>query len=178
MVSLKQIHSGSVLFADRDFGCVGEGDALISGQPGRTLSIRTADCLPILLADRRTGAVAAIHAGWRGTVAQIAPAAVSRMTEEFGSKPEDIIAAIGPGIGPCCYEVGDEVARQFGESGSRHLNLAEHNRRQLEKVGVCPANIDVISPCTFCNVDEFFSYRREGERAGRMISYIHTPRAR
>jgi len=100
------------------------------------------------------------------------------MTEEFGSKPEDIIAAIGPGIGPCCYEVGDEVARQFGESGSRHLNLAEHNRRQLEKVGVSPVNIDVISTCTFCNVDEFFSYRREGERAGRMISYIEIPRAR
>lgn len=174
MVSLKQIHSGLVLAADREFGCVGEGDALISNHPGRIVSIRTADCLPILLADPRTGAVAAIHAGWRGTLAQVATATVQRM----GSHPEDILAAIGPGIGKCCYEVGADVAREFGENDTCRLDLADYNRRQLENAGLKPSNIDMISACTFCNVDEFFSYRREGERAGRMISYIQTPRAR
>lgn len=176
-MSLKQIHSGLVLAADKEFGCAGEGDALISTHPGRIVSIRTADCLPILLADPRTGAVAAVHAGWRGTVAQIATATVRRM----GSRPEDILAAIGPGIGKCCYEVGADVARQFGEKDACRLDLADYNRRQLENAGLKPSNIDVISACTFCNVDEFFSYRREGERAGRMISYIQTiqtPRAR
>jgi YfiH family protein len=172
MASLKQIHSGLVLCADRDAGCVGEGDALISNWPGRLVSVRTADCLPILLADARTGAVAAIHAGWRGTVAQIAATAVACMTAEFGSRPEDLLAAIGPGIGKCCYQVGAEVARQFGESGACNLDLAEHNSRQLKKAGLMATNIDIISACTFCQPDEFFSYRREGERAGRMISYI------
>lgn len=178
MASLQQIHSGIVLVADRDSGRVGEGDALVSNQPGRTISIRTADCLPILLADPRTGTVAAVHAGWRGTVVKIAASAVERMRIEFGSRPEDIVAAIGPGIGKCCYEVGAEVAQQFGENKSRRIDLAEHNRRQLENAGLLAANIEINSPCTFCHAEEFFSYRKEGERAGRMITFIRTPRAR
>jgi YfiH family protein len=177
MASLKQIHSGIVLQADRANGCVGEADALVTAEPGITVSIRTADCLPILIADRRTGAVAAVHAGWRGTVAGIAGAAVDRLSRDFGSRPEDLMAAIGPGIGVCCYEVGEEVARQLDErwAGERHagrVNLAEHNRRQLERAGLLPKHIDIISPCTYCNADQFWSYRREGERAGRMISFI------
>lgn len=174
MASLQQIHSGIVLVADRDAGRVGEGDALVSDQPGRKVSIRTADCLPILLADRRTGAVASVHAGWRGTVAKIAANTVERMRIEFGSSSEDIFAAIGPGIGRCCYQVGVEVARQFGETESCHIDLAEHNRRQLESAGIPTANIDIILRCTFCQSSEFFSYRKEGEKAGRMISFIQT----
>lgn len=177
MASLKQIHSGIVLHADRVAGCVGEGDALVTAEAGVTVSIRTADCLPILLADRRTGAVAAVHAGWRGTVAGIAGVTVTRLHNDFGSRPEDLVAVIGPGIGVCCYEVGEEVARQLGENWpaqtkAGHVNLAEHNRRQLERAGLTQSCIDVVSPCTFCDADRFWSYRREGERAGRMISFI------
>lgn len=172
MVSLKQIHSGIVLRADRATGCVGEADALFTNDPGVTLSIRTADCLPILIADRRTGAVAAVHAGWRGTVAGIVGAAVARLQQDFGSQVEDLVAAIGPGIGVCCYEVGEEVAVQLGEQRAGRVNLAEHNRRQLERTGIAFACIDIISACTFCDADRFWSYRREREQAGRMISFI------
>jgi YfiH family protein len=172
MASLTQRHSNRVLAASRP-GLQGEADALVTATQGVAVSVRTADCIPILLADRRTGAVAAVHAGWRGTAARIAVETLARMRGEFGTRPEDVVAAIGPGIGECCYEVGIEVARQFGESGPR-LNLAAHNLRQLEAAGV--RKIDVVSPCTFCD-GRFFSYRREGERAGRMISFIRRVRA-
>ncbi len=172
MASLKQIHSGIVLRADRASGCVGEADALVTNDPCVTLSIRTADCLPILIADRRTGAVAAVHAGWRGTVAGIAGATVARLSRDFGSRPKDLVAAIGPGIGVCCYEVGEEVAVQLGEAKAGRVNLAEHNRRQLERAGVASMCIDIISLCTFCDADRFWSYRREREQAGRMISFV------
>jgi YfiH family protein len=173
MVSLKQIHSGIVWTADRDTGCMGEGDALIATRPGAAVSIRTADCLPILIADRRTRAVAAVHAGWRGTVARIAAGAVAKMHAEFGSRSEDLTAVIGPGIGACCYEVGVEVARQFGKSEAGKIDLAAENRKQLEQAGV--PRVDVIEACTFCDPERFWSYRREGEQAGRMISFIRVP---
>jgi YfiH family protein len=166
MASLKQIHSGTVLVAERERGCIGEGDALVATVRGVSVSIRTADCLPILLADMRTNRVAAVHAGWRGTVARVALNAMERM----GSRPADIYAAIGPGIGKCCYEVGLEVAQQLGEDRAGKVDLAEHNRRQLASAGV--QHIDVLGHCTFCEADQFWSYRREGEQAGRMISYI------
>lgn len=170
MASLKQIHSNIVLVADRPSGVIGDADALIVGEPGTTVSIRTADCLPILLADPRTGAVAAVHAGWRGTAARIVEQTIERMNAEYGSRPEDLAAAIGPGIGKCCYEVGLEVARRFGEEQAGKIDLAEYNRGQLLAAGV--TQIEIVSPCTFCEADTFFSYRREGERAGRMISFI------
>jgi len=176
MASLQQVHSNITLVADRRSGCVGEGDALLSGRSGITVSIRTADCLPILLADRRTGAVAAVHAGWRGTASGIVGVALDRMRAEFGSEPADVLAAIGPGIGGCCYEVGIEVAQQLGESAAGRVDLAEHNRRQLESAGLLASHIEVVSPCTFCGAEQFYSYRRDAERAGRMISFIRLTR--
>jgi len=167
MASLKQIHSDIVLETDRH-GLAGEGDALVSHLSGVTVSIRTADCLPILLADPMTGAVAAVHAGWRGTAAGIVGKTIVRM----GSRPEDLFAAIGPGIGKCCYQVGLDVAKQLGEERAGCVDLAENNRQQLLRAGLHPANVDVLGLCTFCEAQQFFSYRREGERAGRMISYI------
>lgn len=174
MASLQQIHSNLVLIADRPRGVIGDADALIVVDPGVTVSIRTADCLPILFADVRTGAVAAVHAGWRGTAAGIVGKTLDRMREEFGSKPEDVVAAIGPGIGKCCYEVGVDVAKQFGVEQAGRIDLAEHNRQQLLVAGV--TQIEVVSPCTYCEGETFFSYRREGERAGRMISFIRQVR--
>lgn len=172
MASLKQIHSPVALVADRPEGCVGAGDALLTWRPGVTVSVRTADCYPILLADVRRKAVAAVHAGWRGTADGIVGKALEKMRMEFGTEPEDVVAAIGPGIGGCCYEVGVEVAGRFGASGAGKLDLASENLRQLTRGGVPRERITVAGACTFCNPVQYFSYRREREAAGRMISYI------
>ena len=114
--TLRQIHSDISHRVDAALAKSGEplqGDALLTREPGVLLAIQTADCIPILLADTRLHAVAAIHAGWRGTLRRIAAKAVGRMQMDFGTRPEDVIAALGPGIGRCCYEVGDDVAREF-----------------------------------------------------------------
>ena len=172
MASLKQIHSNVAHVADRLTGCVGEGDALLTDNAGLTVSVRTADCYPILLADPEHHAVAAIHAGWRGTEAGIVGEAIGRMRNVYGSRAEALYAAIGPGIGVCCYEVGEEVARKFGMESAGRLDLAAENRRQLIAAGLPEAQISTVTGCTYCNADRFFSYRREGEHAGRMISFI------
>ena len=171
MASVKQIHSNLSLAAQGP-GCAGEGDALVTRTRGVAVSIRTADCFPILLADPQTNAVAAIHAGWRGTAAGIVSAALARMRTEFGTNPQDIFAAIGPGIGVCCYEVGLEVARQFGMQKAGNVDLAVENRTQLIRAGVKPERIEQVGGCTFCNPAQFFSWRRDHDRAGRMISFI------
>jgi len=171
MASLQQIHSADCLTATEP-GCIGEGDALITNTPGLAVSVRTADCYPIFLADPVTRAVAAVHAGWRGTASSVVGRALERMATEFGTRPSDVWAAIGPGIGECCYEVGDEVARKFGRASAGRIDLAAENRRQLIAAGVASYRIDSIEACTFCHADRFHSYRRDGDAAGRMISYI------
>jgi len=171
MASLKQIHSG-ISFKAENPGCVGEGDALVTRIPGVAVSIRTADCFPILLADPQTRAVAAVHAGWRGTAAGVVRASLARMQEEFGTKPENMYAAIGPGVGRCCYEVGAEVARQFGLNEAGKLDLAVENRNQLIAAGLQPEKIEQVGGCTFCQPRQFFSWRRDHDPAGRMISFI------
>lgn len=172
MVSLKQIHSNLPCVADRTEGCAGEADALLTDQPGVAVSIRTADCYPILLADTKHRAVAAVHAGWRGTAEGVLAATIDRMGSEFGSRPEDIAAAIGPGIGACCYQVGEDVARRFGMNQAGKLNLCEENFQQLTRLGIPGKRITWILACTFCDAPRFFSWRRDHAAAGRMISYI------
>jgi len=119
LATLRQIHSGVVIFAEqRGAGPGGserppKGDGLMTDRPGLLLSIQTADCIPVLVVDRRRRAVAAFHAGWRGTVKRIVESGIGRMRMEFGSRPEDLVAAIGPGVGACCYAVGDEVISEF-----------------------------------------------------------------
>jgi YfiH family protein len=181
----KQIHSDRILVVPDDAPTgpavrVGEGDALISACAGILTGIRTADCLPILLVDVVTRAVGAIHAGWRGTVSEISAKTVRGMMCQFGTRPEDIWAAIGPGIGPCCFEVGTEVAIRFApmfpERADLHhrtrIDLVESNRRQLVDAGVPPSHIECSGLCTSCHQDEFHSYRRDKDGAGRMISAI------
>jgi YfiH family protein len=172
MASLKQIHSALPLIAERH-GFAGEGDALLTACAGVPVSVRTADCLPILVADPSSRAVAAIHAGWRGTAAQIVVETLRRMRLEFGTDAGEVHVAIGPGIGVCCYEVGAEVARRFGREGAGRVDLAAENRRQLIQAGVPETQIDILNACTRCEPERFHSYRRDGDRAGRMISYIH-----
>jgi len=179
VATLKQIHSGLVWEAVRACGDrFAEGDALISAEPGVMVGIRTADCVPILLADERTRAVAAAHAGWRGTAHNIAASVVNEMRKRYGSRVEDLHAAIGPSIGACCYEVGADVARQFGTwcpdldtaAGPVHLDLPAINKIQLGEIGV--PDVWIAGECTFCLPERYFSFRREKEQAGRMLSFI------
>ncbi|HEY1240263.1 MAG TPA: peptidoglycan editing factor PgeF [Bryobacteraceae bacterium] len=171
LATVKQIHSSDCVAANGRHGVLGQGDALVEATPGSAVAVRTADCLPILLVDARNRAVAAVHAGWRGTAARIVSNALAEMHRRFGTVPADLHAAIGPGIGKCCYEVGPEVAEQFGEQGRAHIDLAEANRAQMEAGGVTREHIYASNLCTMCGRDEFHSYRRDREAAGRMHSF-------
>jgi hypothetical protein len=171
LATLRQVHSTDCVLAAGRSGELGEGDALLENTPGSVVAVKTADCLPILLVNGRHRAVAVVHAGWRGTAAGIAQRAVEAMRAQFGSLAGDLDAAIGPGIGKCCYEVGPEVAAEFGQQGRAHVDLAEANRRQLMDAGVTPERIYASNLCTMCRCEEFHSFRRDKEAAGRMYSF-------
>jgi YfiH family protein len=171
LATAKQIHSDRVLLVESP-GPQGDGDALITNRPNIGLAIRTADCLPVLMADPRNRAVAAIHAGWRGVVSEIGLKAIEAMRRHFDSSPEDLVVAIGPGIGACCFEVGPDVAEQFQLSGRTKVDLVETMCRQLRRNGVKPGHISVSGECSCCNRELFESYRRDRESAGRMVAMI------
>lgn len=181
VVTLRQIHSTKWLYANGGSGCLGEGDALLDNTPDVLLAVKTADCLPVLLVDERNRAVAAVHAGWRGTVGEIAQHAVAAMQKMFSTRPADLHAAIGPGIGQCCFEVGPEVQAQFqavpagavrAHGVKFKIDLAAVNRFQLTDSGVPEEHIYVAELCTVCGAADFHSYRRDREKAGRMFSAI------
>jgi len=180
IATVKQIHSADVIDAAGFTGERGSADALVSNTPGLAMAMRTADCLPILLADPEHRAVAAVHAGWRGTAARIAERTIERMGEVYGTKPERVRAAIGPGIGKCCFEVGPEVARAFSDwhaelagTEQKHLlDLVDINQRQLKGTGVLEENISHSALCTMDRTDILYSFRREREKAGRMLAWI------
>jgi YfiH family protein len=171
MATVKQIHSAMVWVVQQP-GCAGEGDALVTDQAGLSVSVRTADCFPVLLADQRCRAVAAVHAGWRGTAAGIVGETIQRMHAQFGTDAEDLLVAIGPGIGACCYEVGLEVALRFGLECAGCIDLAEINRLQLVAAGAVESKIDTVGGCTKCDPLRFHSFRRDHENAGRMVSFV------
>lgn len=198
LVTLRQIHSSLILrVGSSDVhgvsdSAVLDGDGLMTDEPGVILGIQTADCVPVLVADRKNRAVAAFHAGWRGTVARIVEKGIDRMCAEFGSVPQNLIAAIGPAIGSCCYSVGEPLRQEFTEqftyapelfdervapAGSEqphqlHLDLAEGNRRQLMAAGLRNDAISMANLCTGCHTDRFFSHRIERGFTGRMMSVI------
>jgi polyphenol oxidase len=172
LASVRQIHSDICVPARGRAGVLGEGDAVLENAAGHIVGVKTADCIPVLLVDEEHRAVAAVHAGWRGTANRIVQAAIEKMREEFGSQPSALHAAIGPGIGKCCYEVGAEVAARFAIEGPAYIDLPEINRAQLVAAGVPAAQIDVAVFCTKCHADDFHSYRRDKERAGRMLSFV------
>jgi hypothetical protein len=181
-ITLKQVHSSRVWNVNgwRSQHRQKEGDALIADEAGKTIGIRTADCVPILLLDSRTRAIAAVHAGWRGTAGEVIKNTIEQMTREFGTVPIDLFAAVGPCIRGCCYEVGPEVASQLAawspkseiHVGRPKVNLAEANRRQMEAAGVTSDRIFDCGLCTTCQSGQFFSFRREPENPGRMIAAI------
>ena len=173
VISERLVGSGALSFA----GTVPETDALITNLADVPLLLFYADCVPVLLADPETGAIGLAHAGWRGTAAQIAKKTVAAMQETFGVQPENLLAAIGPSIGDCCYEVDDVVKNEMPgyEScfmakcdGKYWLNLWKVNRQQLVEAGVIPSRIFIAGVCTNHNPELFCSYRYENGRTGRM----------
>jgi YfiH family protein len=179
LLLLKQVHGASVRRAP--WTGRPEADAAVAEAPGLLLGIETADCLPVLVVDPVRRAVAAAHAGWRGTAAGVARAAVASLLAG-GSRPEELLAATGPGIGPCCYEVGDELRSAFGAGGADffrpgprgrpHLDVRAANERQLREAGIPEARIHRVAECTRCRSELYHSYRRDGPAAGRMINFV------
>jgi YfiH family protein len=167
-----------------------DGDAIVSNEPGLALAVMVADCNPILVVDPKRGAAAAIHAGWRGTCARVGPAAIEAMRAEFGSNPSDLVAAIGPSVGPDDYEVGESLIEAFLEAGhpradverwfirtatKPRLDLWSANRDQLRSAGLDDRRIQLCGLSTVSHADVFDSYRVAGERAGRMAGIILVP---
>lgn len=179
LVSPQQVHGAQIARVGREMrgrillGC----DGVITDEPGVALLLRFADCVPLIVYDPVHRAVGVAHAGWRGTLAGIAVALVQAMGVAFGSRPTELLAGIGPAIGPCCYQVGPEVVEKavavFGAAdgivltqadGSFHLDLWEANRQALVQTGV--QQIEVAGLCTACHTDEFYSHRAENGRTG------------
>src|SRR5262245_42261952 len=183
LIKLRQVHSGIVVDIDDTSAASDavQGDAAVTALRGIALGVQTADCVPILIADSKGRAVAAVHAGWRGTAARIARSAVTRLIEKFQLDPESLRAVIGPHIGVCCYEVGEEVVHGIADDAAierraewpkPNLNLASANRRQLLDAGIADAHVETSSLCTKCREDLFHSYRRDGKRMGHLLSVI------
>jgi polyphenol oxidase len=184
---LHQVHGTRIVISDSD-GDRPEADGIAADDPGVALVVRVADCAPILIADRRLGVVAAVHAGWRSTMQRIAPEAVAALKQHFGSRADDLVAAIGPSLGACCGEMGKEVVELFRSAGhddrtierwfvreagrQPHFDLWRANREQLERAGVLPDHIHVAGLCTRTHPDVFHSYRAAGRQAGRMAAVI------
>lgn len=209
LVTVRQIHSGITHAIGRDkepFAgklqtpegkAVLEGDGLMTNLPGLMLGVGTADCVPVLVADVKKRTVSAFHAGWRGTAARIVEHGIAKMTQEYGSQPQDLIAAIGPSIGACCYAVGKEVRTAFSSqfdyaddlfrsdeaprhseaNPSMYVDLWKANQRQLLAAGIDPSKITIIGECTAGSHYEqgrprYFSHRAEHGVAGRMLNVV------
>lgn len=188
-----QIHGGAVrtvttadLKADPYDKVTYEADGLMTDLPGVALVIYSADCIPILFYDPERRVIAAVHAGWRGTAAGIATAAVTRMKDVYGCRSENILAAIGPGIGPDCFETHEDVPNamtaalstavlqhiKIKENGKFSVDLKGVNAMRLEQAGLDPAHIAVSQVCTACDQERFWSHRRQGTSRGSMAAAI------
>jgi len=178
-----QTHGTNVLVC-RNAGKMHRNQAdILIGIDGAAVAVRVADCVPVLLAEPGAGVVAAVHAGWRGTTGQAVTRAVAAI-QQHGAKPEKILAFIGPCIKPCCFEIDSSTAKHLSQccndghrfihySGNKaHANLAAINAQQLRDAGITPAHIEQVSACTCCNEKRFYSWRRDGKRAGRHLAIV------
>ena len=176
----RQVHGTRVEIAAA--GPAHAADGLVTATPGQLVGVVTADCMPVLLVDRGRRVAAAVHAGWRGAAAGILEAAVAKLGKEFGAAPRELEAVVGPAIGPCCYEVGDEVLDAFrsrvgdatAPAWSRrddrlHLDLRAAARLLLTGAGT--SRVAALGPCTACGTG-YSSYRRDGAGAGRQLSFV------
>jgi len=180
---VRVVHLGA---ASGPGGPAEEADGVLSTTPGLAACVAVADCVPILLADPGSGTVAAVHAGWRGTLARAAAAGVRAIASLAGAPPGRLLAAVGPSIGPCCYEVSADLAARFAaelgpvvRGGARgpHLDLWEANRRILLEAGLEERWVEVLGRCTSCDRAAFFSHRRDRGRTGRQVAFIAPPPA-
>jgi len=184
---LNQVHGTEVLVVDRPIDELPRGaalsyDASVTNRTDLILSVRTADCVPIILYAPDAPAVGAVHAGWRGTQAGTVTAAIDAMQGAFHCRPREMMAVIGPCIHACCYQVDGELYKQFQErfgseavtvlGDSTYVDLVAVNRLWMIECGVLAENIDVLDYCTMCREEMFFSYRREAGRAGRQLAYV------
>lgn len=190
LVTVTQVHGTDLLVIDThnpDYAhfLKLECDGLITNQPGIIIGVCVADCVPILLLDPKKKVVAALHAGWKGTAGEIGKKGVEALVGMFGSRQGDILAAVGPAIGCCCYEVDAQVTEAFRKSGAGsecfdrkpepgkwRLDLAAANYRQLLAAGLSETNIETTPLCVSCEHDLFFSFRRDGEETGRQMGFI------
>lgn len=183
LITVSQVHGDNIIVVDSpDTSPHGikslDADGLITNIKGMTIGILTADCVPVILYDGKNKVIAAVHAGWKGTAAKIAVKTVEIMAERYKSRPQEITAAIGPAIGPCCYKVGEDVVAAVGHREEAaelrgcewYLNLQKANFLQLQGAGV--ADIDLSDICTSCRTDLFFSHRAEQGKTGRQLSFI------
>lgn len=185
IVTMRQVHGDRIVdVEDGNLKEAGEADAMATDKDGVFLGVLTADCVPILFSAPGRSLAAVVHAGWRGSLAGVAPKMVRHLKDRYGAAPESLEAALGPAIGPCCYEIGADVAGPLAEKwgalaapslasrgAQRFLDLRELNRQLLEDAGVPAARIFTVGPCTACAAEDFFSYRRDGE-TGRQISFL------
>jgi YfiH family protein len=179
---VRQIHGDRVVVARDATEPVAEADAVVSVRPGVAACVAVADCVPILIGDPRSGAVAAVHAGWRGTLARAAARAVEALAREAGANPSDLLAAIGPAIGPCCYDVAADLAQYFRDdlgagvadvkAGGARVDLWLANEMVLRRAGLARERIEVLGRCTACEADTFFSHRRDRGHTGRQVGFI------
>jgi YfiH family protein len=186
VATLEQVHSRGVVTITADTPAPGQrrqGDAIVSNHGPVAVAVRTADCVPLLLADTATGAVAAVHAGWRGTLARVAMAAVEALHRSFAVNSRTLVVAIGPSIGACCYPVGPDVRNAFTAGGHAQserwfvddrLDLVAANRDQLVMAGVPEAQIHACGLCTAMHLEVLTSYRAEKEKAGRLAAAIRS----
>lgn len=173
----KQVHSDIITFVDKG-GVFGESDALITDKPGIGLAISAADCTPVFLYDPVQKIICGVHSGWKGTVNRIVPKAILRLSSDFGVRPENLIAYIGPSVSAINYQVGEDVAALFPEKfvirkhGSLYADVAGLNYAYLLDAGVNPATIQYSQACTVACKDMFHSYRRDGAHSGRALGVI------
>jgi YfiH family protein len=181
IVTAEQVHGGKVAaVTDADAGTTKPAvDGLVTNTPGLLLALFFADCVPVLFVDPEHRAVGVAHAGWRGMVGGILEETVAAMRKSFGTRPETLLAAIGPCIGRCCFEVGAEVAAEFpnetviGTEWPRpHVDLVTAAENRLMSAGIPPGSIARADECTSCLPDRYFSYRRDNGRTGRMAALI------
>ncbi len=184
VVTVQQVHGNNIFMATKAVKKEPEGyDIIVTDQPGVGVAVKTADCLPILLVEPEARIVAAVHAGWKGTLIRVVEKAVERI-EEMGGEPRNLLAALGPNMVGACFEVEEDVKKSFEREfldwpilkkkndKKWLLDVAETNRLQLLELGIKSSQIDRIDLCTHCRADLFWSYRRDGEKAGRMINFI------
>jgi len=186
IVTMKQVHGDQIVeVKDKTLKEAGEADGMVTAGTGIHLGVLTADCVPILILAPKHKMVAAVHAGWRGTLMGIAAKMVRRFNDDYGVCADEIEAALGPSIGACCYEVKEDVTgplrEQWGRlaeeniqtrDGKAFVDLRQLNRAILEGAGVPSKHLFEIGRCTSCAPEEFFSYRRERKETGRQMSFI------